>query len=133
MNIRNNTLSLPGISILLVDKFKDEWNIKNIHKLLKNKIAGKHILFMPYQTKIKGILLKNLIKILNINDNDINTNKFIVNVEIKDNQILKKIIKEQNNSTYGTINTIIKDSDYKDLFNDYNDYIDYVDIDDYIV
>jgi len=42
MNIRNNTLSLPGLSILLIDKFNDEWDIDKIHKLLKNnKIIGK--------------------------------------------------------------------------------------------
>lgn len=131
MNIRNNTLSLPGITILLVDKFEDEWNVGEIHKLLNNKIIGKHTLFMPYQTEIKGILLENLIKILDLND--INTNKFIVNVEIKGNEILEKIIEENNNSTYGTINTTIKDTDYKDLFNDYNDYIDYVDINEYYI
>ena len=133
MNIRNNTLSLPGISILLVDKFEDEWNIEKIHKLLDNKIVGKHTLFVPYQTEIKGILLKNLQEILDFNDDNINTTKFIVNVKIKSDEIFKKIIDEQKNSTYGTINTTIKDIDYKDLFNDYDDYLDYVDVDEYIV
>lgn len=132
INIRNNTLSLPGMSILLVDKIKDEWDVGKIHEFLKdkNKIKGKHILFMPFQTDINGILLEDLLKILDLNNVNSNNN-FIVNVNLQGQNILNKIMKEQKKSRYGTINTVTNDIDYKDIFN-YNDNDDYVDIEHFL-
>ena len=105
----------------MVDGLEDEWDVGKIHKFLKNKIKGKHILFMPYQTDINGILLEDLLKILNLNN--VNSNNFYVNVKLQDQEIINKIINDEKNSSYGTINTITKDIDYKDLFNDNADYV----------
>lgn len=131
INIQNNTLSLPGLSIYLIDKMDNEWDVSKIHDLLKNKIIGKHTLYMPYQTEIKGVLLEDLIKILDLNNNKININKFYVNVKFEGQEELNKIMNENKNSTFGTINTVIKDFDYTDFKNNY--YEDYVDINDYFM
>ena len=134
-NIQNNTLSLSGLSIYLAEKHSDEWDVGKIHKLLENKIVGKHIISIPYETEVEGILLEDLILLVsssNINMTKFVSNKFILNVKFKGKKELEKMNEYNKKSTYGTINLDIKDNDYKDFMNkNGNDYDDYVDINDY--
>jgi hypothetical protein len=115
MNIYNNTLSIPGLSIYLKNSFDDELDVEKIHKLLENKIIGKHILFMPFQKKINGILLKDLAEILELKN--VNSHEFILNVELVGQDVLLKLKKNIDDSQYGMIN--INDEKFE-----YNDYVD---------
>jgi hypothetical protein len=61
MSIQNNTLSIAGISIYLNDNFKDEWNVKNIQNMVDSKqIVAKHIIDMPFNDIVEGVLLTDL-------------------------------------------------------------------------
>jgi hypothetical protein len=115
MNIYNNTLSVPGLSIYLKDSFDNELDVEKIHKLLENKINGKHILFIPFQKQISGIKLKDLAEILKLNH--LNSKEFIVNVKLIGKKILNELKTEIKKSKYGIININDQEAEY-------NDYID---------
>jgi len=114
VNIYNNTLSIPGLSVYLMEHMDDEFNIENIHKLFNNSIKGKHILFMPSQKEINGILLKDLVEILELHS--VNSTIFNLNIELVSNKIFNHLENEKDTFEYEMIKI--------DNSNEYDDYID---------
>lgn len=93
-SIKNNTLSIPGTSIYLDNKYDDEYDTVKIHKIIDNKeIIAKHIIDIPYSNKVEGVLLSDLFKYLKLTK--INTQKFGIIINLTDKDYLEKI-KENN-------------------------------------
>lgn len=90
-SIQNNTLSIPGSSFVLEDDFEEEWSTQVIHKLLKTfDLKIKHIISMPYETKVTGITINDLLQKLNITQI---INKIKLHFTIEE-VIIKETIKE---------------------------------------
>jgi len=108
--IQNNRLITPGYVVLLNDKLSDEQNTQKIYDLIKgNIIYAKHILNMPNETEINGILLKDILKELKLND--INTEKFGLQFKI----INKDVLKDNKPNDI----EVEKDPLYDDYYSDY--------------
>ena len=90
ISIQDNTLSLPGMSIYLYNKYEENWDIDDIQNILENnKIFGKHIIDIPYNMEIEGVLLKDILQKLNLKNIDIK--KFGLEINITDKDYLDKI------------------------------------------
>jgi len=89
-SIKNNTLSIPGTSIYLDNKYDDEYDTAKIHKIIDNKeIIAKHIIDIPYSNKVEGVLLSDLLKYLKLTK--INTEKFGIIINLTNKDYLEKI------------------------------------------
>ena len=92
VSIRNNALSIPGASFLLINIYADNFNVIQVIDLINNKITEcKHCLDMPYDKSIDGVLLSDVLKYLGVNKN-IRLDCFGVNV----NYDLTKITNKNN-------------------------------------
>ena len=119
ISIQDNTLSLPGMSIYLYNKYEENWDIDDIQNILENnKIFGKHIIDTPYNMEIEGVLLKDILQKLNLKNIDIK--KFGLEINITDKDYLDKIKAKGIIENVPSIKLKFTDEEYEDL--NYNEY-----------
>jgi hypothetical protein len=117
IDIFENTISLPGLSIILENTIEDELNVKQIYDfILGKKINCLHFIEMPTDNIVDGILLKELLEYLKIKNCKIN--KFKIKVILEKDEFYEKLKKEEEvKEKYNNINIIEEDDDiYIDNF-----------------
>jgi hypothetical protein len=93
ISIYDNTLSLPGLSIKLQEHMDNNIDVPAIRELIKDRlIKSKHVIDMPLNTKVNGILLSNLLEL--IDERNINSNEFNIKVNFAIDPLYEKLLAE---------------------------------------